>query len=77
MRIGFMGPGVVKRPMAGHLIDAGRDPRLYRVKDVDRHLVGKGGKEAASARAAAVGRGDGDHDNSALIRTLSAMSGSG
>lgn len=59
MRIGFMGPGVVKRPMAGHLIDAGRDPRLYRVKDVDRHLVGKGGKEAASAGRRRSGGGTG------------------
>ncbi|QQA41750.1 2-hydroxy-3-oxopropionate reductase [Pelagovum pacificum] len=55
MKIGFIGLGVMGRPMAGHLIDAGHDLSLHRVKDVSRPLVEKGGTEAASAKEAASG----------------------
>jgi len=55
MKIGFIGLGVMGRPMAGHLIDAGHDLRLHRVKEASRHLVDKGGREAPSARDAADG----------------------
>lgn len=55
MKIGFIGLGVMGRPMAGHLIDAGHALSLHRLKDVSRFLVEKGGTEAASAKAAAEG----------------------
>ncbi|WP_319518578.1 2-hydroxy-3-oxopropionate reductase [uncultured Martelella sp.] len=55
MKIGFIGLGVMGRPMAGHLIEAGHEVSLHRVKDVSRFLVEKGGAEAASARAAVEG----------------------
>lgn len=53
MNIGFIGLGVMGRPMAGHLIAAGHALALYRVKDASRHLVERGGAAAASARAVA------------------------
>ena len=43
MNIGFIGLGVMGRPMAGHLIDAGHKVHLNRVKDASRFLVDKGG----------------------------------
>jgi 2-hydroxy-3-oxopropionate reductase len=53
MNIGFIGLGVMGRPMAGHLIDAGHSLSLHRVKGVSQHLVEKGGKDAPSAKAVA------------------------
>jgi 2-hydroxy-3-oxopropionate reductase len=53
MNIGFIGLGVMGRPMVGHLIDAGHALSLHRVKEASRALVDKGGKAAASARAVA------------------------
>jgi 2-hydroxy-3-oxopropionate reductase len=53
MNIGFIGLGVMGRPMAGHLIDAGHTLHLNRVKDVSRHLVDKGGLAAATPKAVA------------------------
>ncbi len=53
MKIGFIGLGVMGQPMAGHLIEAGHDVQLYRVKDKSQHLVEMGGKAADSARAVA------------------------
>ncbi len=55
MRIGFIGLGVMGRPMAGHLIAAGHELALHRVKEASRGLVEAGGTEAQSARAAAEG----------------------
>ena len=49
MDIGFIGLGVMGRPMAAHLIDAGHTLHLNRVKDVSQFLVDKGGKAAKSA----------------------------
>jgi 2-hydroxy-3-oxopropionate reductase len=49
MDIGFIGLGVMGRPMAGHLIDAGHTLHLNRVKEVSQFLVDKGGKAAKSA----------------------------
>ena len=49
MDIGFIGLGVMGRPMAAHLIDAGHTLHLSRVKDVSQFLVDKGGKAAKSA----------------------------
>lgn len=53
MNIGFIGLGVMGRPMAEHLIDAGHTLHLSRVKETSQHLVDKGGKAATSARAVA------------------------
>lgn len=52
MKIGFIGLGVMGRPMAGHLIAAGHEVSINRVKPISQHLVEQGGKPAASARAA-------------------------
>ncbi len=53
MNIGFIGLGVMGRPMAGHLIDAGHALTLSRVKDVSQYLVDKGGKAADTPKAVA------------------------
>jgi len=53
MNIGFIGLGVMGRPMAEHLIAAGHTVFLHRVKDPSQHLVDKGGKALDSARAVA------------------------
>ncbi|HHY50953.1 MAG TPA: 2-hydroxy-3-oxopropionate reductase [Alphaproteobacteria bacterium] len=53
MNIGFIGLGVMGRPMAAHLIDAGHRLMLNRVKPASQFLVDKGGTAAGSARAAA------------------------
>lgn len=53
MKIGFIGLGVMGRPMAGHLIAAGHEVFLHRVKEASRHLVEAGGKVLDSARAVA------------------------
>lgn len=53
MNIGFIGLGVMGRPMAGHLIDAGHTLTLSRVKDASRYLVEKGGKAADTPKAVA------------------------
>ncbi len=50
MKIGFIGLGVMGRSMAGHLIAAGHDLVLHRVKDVARHLVDQGAQAAETAR---------------------------
>ena len=55
MRIGFIGLGVMGRPMAGHLIAAGHEVALHRVKEASRALVEAGGRGAGSAREAADG----------------------
>jgi 2-hydroxy-3-oxopropionate reductase len=49
MKIGFIGLGVMGRPMAGHLIAAGHEVFLHRVKDVSQHLVEQGGTALDSA----------------------------
>ena len=53
MNIGFIGLGVMGRPMAGHLIDAGHHVSLHRVKETSQSLVDKGGQALDSARAVA------------------------
>jgi 2-hydroxy-3-oxopropionate reductase len=50
MNIGFIGLGVMGRPMAEHLIDTGHTLHLSRVKEASQHLVDKGGKAAAKKR---------------------------
>ncbi|SCB61732.1 2-hydroxy-3-oxopropionate reductase [Rhizobium aethiopicum] len=53
MDIGFIGLGVMGRPMAEHLIDAGHMLHLSRVREASQHLVTKGGTAAAHAKAVA------------------------
>ena len=53
MNIGFIGLGVMGRPMAEHLIAAGHSVALHRVREASQHLVHKGGKALDSARAVA------------------------
>ncbi len=53
LNIGFIGLGVMGRPMAGHLIDAGHSLCLNRVKDVSKYLVDKGGKAVETPREVA------------------------
>lgn len=57
MNIGFIGLGVMGRPMAGHLIDAGHALSLHRVKAQSQYLVEKGGEAVESPQAVA-GRSD-------------------
>ncbi|KKB09886.1 2-hydroxy-3-oxopropionate reductase [Devosia chinhatensis] len=51
--IGFIGLGVMGRPMAEHLITAGHKVALYRVKPASQFLVDKGGIALDNARAVA------------------------
>lgn len=53
MNIGFIGLGVMGRPMAGHLIAAGHTLFLNRVKAVSRHLVDDGGTALDTPKAVA------------------------
>jgi 2-hydroxy-3-oxopropionate reductase len=53
MNIGFIGLGVMGRPMAGHLIDAGHTLHLHRVKEISQFLLDKGGKAMRSGKAVA------------------------
>ena len=53
MNIGFIGLGVMGRPMAGHLIEAGHTLHLHRVKDASQFLVDQGGKAMPSGKAVA------------------------
>lgn len=49
MKIGFIGLGVMGRPMAQHLIEAGHELYLHRVKPVAAHLVEHGATACESA----------------------------
>lgn len=49
MQVGFIGLGVMGSPMAGHLIEAGHEVHLYRVKDNHSDLLDRGGKRCDSA----------------------------
>lgn len=53
MRIGFIGLGVMGRPMAGHLLAAGHALLVHRVKPVSQHLVDAGACAVDSPRAVA------------------------
>lgn len=53
MKIGFIGLGVMGRPMAEHLIDAGHELLVHRVKPVSQFLVDKGATALESPRAVA------------------------
>lgn len=53
MKIGFIGLGIMGRPMAGHLIAAGHEVFLHRVKDASQDLVAAGGVALDSPAAVA------------------------
>ncbi|MBB4122471.1 2-hydroxy-3-oxopropionate reductase [Martelella radicis] len=53
MKIGFIGLGLMGRPMAAHLIDAGHDLFINRVKPVSQFLVEKGATACDTAKAVA------------------------
>jgi 2-hydroxy-3-oxopropionate reductase len=53
MKIGFIGLGVMGRPMAGHLIDAGHTLTISRVRPVSQPLVEQGAAPAAAPWAVA------------------------
>jgi 2-hydroxy-3-oxopropionate reductase len=55
MQIGFIGLGVMGRPMALNLIEAGHSLRLHRVKEVSQHVADAGGTPCASPRESAEG----------------------
>ncbi len=53
-KIGFIGLGIMGKPMAGHLIDAGYELVVHnRNRDAVNELVGKGAAEAHSGKEAA------------------------
>ncbi|MFC5069953.1 2-hydroxy-3-oxopropionate reductase [Flaviflagellibacter deserti] len=47
--LGFIGLGIMGKPMAGHLIAAGHTVHLYTIEGVPEDLVAAGGKKAGSA----------------------------
>ncbi|MVS97866.1 2-hydroxy-3-oxopropionate reductase [Devosia marina] len=53
MKIGFIGLGVMGRPMAGHLLAAGHELLVHRVKPASQHLVDAGAVAKESPRAVA------------------------
>ncbi|WP_417308066.1 2-hydroxy-3-oxopropionate reductase [Devosia sp.] len=53
MNIGFIGLGVMGRPMAEHLIDAGHSLTVSRVKPVSQFLADKGATAAETPKAVA------------------------
>ncbi|OSP53907.1 2-hydroxy-3-oxopropionate reductase [Pseudoruegeria sp. SK021] len=53
MKIGFIGLGVMGRPMAGHLIAAGHTVALHRVKPISQGLIDQGGTAMDSPAAVA------------------------
>lgn len=55
MRIAFVGLGIMGRPMAGHLLQAGHELVVYDIAAIPNDLVAAGAQSAASARDAARG----------------------
>lgn len=53
MNVGFIGLGIMGRPMAGHLIKGGHEVALYSRSGVPTDLVESGGVECATAREVA------------------------
>jgi len=52
-KIGFIGLGIMGRPMAGHLLDAGHEVTAVKRGTLDATLADKGIQEAASPKAVA------------------------
>ena len=55
MKIAFIGLGIMRRPMAGHLLQAGHELVAFDIAAIPDELVGRGAKVAASAKEAARG----------------------
>src|SRR3954454_753682 len=53
MRVGFIGPGIMGRPMAGHLLSGGDALFLHTRRDVPPELKEAGGTECRSGREVA------------------------
>ena len=53
MKIGFVGLGIMGRPMAGHLIDGGHELAAYDLKELPVDLVDKGAIACGSAKEVA------------------------
>jgi len=49
VKIGFIGLGIMGRPMAGHLIDGGHEVHLFTRSGVPGELTGKGGRACTTA----------------------------
>ena len=67
MNIGFIGLGVMGRPMAGHLISAGHTVFLHRVKPVSQGLVDAGTINDKLARQALEGVLAGEGSPAAVV----------
>jgi len=52
-KLGFVGLGIMGKPMAGHLIDAGNEVYLNSRSGVPQELIAKGGRACASAKEVA------------------------
>jgi 2-hydroxy-3-oxopropionate reductase len=52
-KLGFIGLGIMGKPMAGHIIDAGNEVFLHSRSGVPQELTAKGGKACASAQEVA------------------------
>jgi 2-hydroxy-3-oxopropionate reductase len=55
MKIGFIGLGIMGRPMAGHLRQAGHELALFDIAAIPQELIGNGAVRAASAAEASRG----------------------
>jgi 2-hydroxy-3-oxopropionate reductase len=51
--IAFIGLGIMGRPMAGHLIDAGHELYLFDIGPIPEDLLAKGAKNCRSSAEAA------------------------
>ncbi|OBX37712.1 2-hydroxy-3-oxopropionate reductase [Halomonas elongata] len=54
-KIGFIGLGIMGRPMAGHLLDAGHELTTVKRGSLDETLASKGMKELDNPKAVAEG----------------------
>ncbi len=53
MKVGFIGLGIMGRPMAGHLLAGGHELAAYDIKPVAQDILDAGGVACASAKAVA------------------------
>lgn len=53
MKVGFIGLGIMGRPMAGHLVSAGHELALFDIAEIPQDLLDAGAQRVASAEAAA------------------------
>ncbi len=53
MNVGFIGLGIMGRPMAAHLVDAGHTLHVYDINPAPQDLIAKGAKACGSSREVA------------------------